>query len=135
MIKKVEHIGLAVKNLEQSKALFAKILGKAPYKDEQVASEQVGVSFFETGESKIELLEAKSDLSAIQKFIEKRGEGMHHIAFETDDILAEIERLKKEGFQFISETPKKGADGKLVVFLHPKSTGGVLIEFCQDASK
>ena len=129
---KVEHIGIAVKDLEQSNQLFAKLLGKPHYKTEQVSSEQVTTSFFQTGESKIELIESANPESAIAKFIEKRGEGMHHIAFLVNDIEAEVERLKSEGFLPISEAPKEGADNKLVFFFHPKSTNGVLIELCQE---
>lgn len=129
---KIEHLGIAVKSLETSDNLFAKLLGNSPYKQESVAREGVKTSFFMVGESKIELLEATNAESPIAKFIEKKGEGVHHIAFGVADILAEVERLKKEGFIFISETPKEGADNKLVVFLHPKSTNGVLVELCQE---
>lgn len=129
---KIEHLGIAVKNLEESKQLFSKLLGKAPYKMETVESEHVNTSFFEVGESKIELLGATSEESAIAKYIDKKGEGIHHIAFAVEDIAAEVARLKSEGFQAISEQPKRGADNKLVFFFHPKSTNGVLIELCQD---
>lgn len=128
---KVEHIGIAVKNLEASNALFKQLLGKAPYKIEEVASEHVKTSFFQTGESKIELLEASNPNSAIAKFIKKRGEGIHHIAFEVDDIYAEMKRLESEGFRLLNKTPKRGADNKLVCFVHPKSANGVLVELCQ----
>nr|WP_315032932.1 methylmalonyl-CoA epimerase [uncultured Chryseobacterium sp.] len=129
---KLEHIGIAVKSLGISDELFAKLLGKESYKQETVEREGVVTSFYETGESKIELLEASNPESPISKFIEKKGEGIHHLAFGVENILEEIKRLKKEGFQFISEEPKEGADNKLVVFLHPKSTNGVLVELCQE---
>lgn len=129
---KIEHLGIAVKSLENSDELFRKLLGKENYKQESVEREGVITSFYQTGESKIELLEATNPESPIAKFIEKRGEGVHHIAFGVENIFLEIERLKKEGFIFISEEPKEGADNKLVVFLHPKSTNGVLVELCQE---
>ena len=129
---KIEHIGIAVANLEQSNLLFEKLLGAPAYKFEEVASEGVKTSFFRSGPNKIELLEATHPESPIAKFIEKKGEGIHHIAFEVADIHAEITRLKGEGFVVINETPKKGADNKLVAFLHPKGTNGVLIELCQE---
>lgn len=129
---KIEHLGIAVKNLEQSNALFTKLFGKEPYKMEKVESEHVATSFFMMGESKIELLEATSPDSAIAKFIEKKGEGIHHIAFEVKDIYAEMKRLQNEGFKLLSEQPKNGADNKLICFLHPKDTNGVLIELCQE---
>jgi len=129
---KLEHIGIAVKSLGVSDELFEKLLGKKSYKNETVEREGVTTSFYETGESKIELLEANNSESPIAKFIEKRGEGVHHLAFGVENILKEVERLKKEGFQFIYEEPKEGADNKLVVFLHPKSTNGVLVELCQE---
>jgi len=129
---KLEHIGIAVKSLGISDDLFTKLLGKDSYKKESVEREGVVTSFYETGESKIELLEASNPESPISKFIDKKGEGIHHLAFGVENILEEIERLKKEGFQFISEEPKEGADNKLVVFLHPKSTNGVLVELCQE---
>ena len=129
---KIEHLGIAVKNIEQSNELFKKLFGKAPYKLEKVESENVSTSFFIMGESKIELVEATSPDSSIAKFIEKKGEGIHHIAFEVEDIHAEMKRLKAEGFTVLSEQPKKGADNKLICFLHPKSTNGVLIELCQE---
>lgn len=132
MLKKIEHLGIAVKDLKASNDLFEAILGKKPYKTEIVESEGVNTSFFLVGESKIELLEATKEESAIHKFIEKKGEGIHHIAFDVEDIHEEIKRLKEEGFIVLNETPKKGADNKLVAFLHPKSTNGVLIELCQD---
>lgn len=129
---KIEHIGIAVKDLETSNELFAKLLGKPHYKVEAVESEHVSTSFFQVGESKLELLHATSEQSAIYKFIEKKGEGMHHIAFAVQDIYAEVERLKAEGFQPISEAPKPGADNKLVFFFHPKTANGLLIELCQE---
>ena len=131
-MNKIEHIGIAVKNLEISDNIFEKLFGAAPYKHEEVASEGVKTSFFQVGPNKIELLEATNSDSPINKFLDKNGEGVHHIAFAVDDIYAEIERLKKEGFIIINEIPKKGADNKLVAFLHPKSTNGVLIELCQE---
>lgn len=129
---KIEHLGIAVKNLEQSNALFEKLFGAAPYKLEKVASEGVATSFFKMGESKIELLEATNSDSAIAKFIEKRGEGIHHIAFEVADIHSEMKRLRDQGFKLLSEEPKRGADNKLICFVHPKDTNGVLIELCQE---
>lgn len=129
---KIEHLGIAIKNLENSDQLFAKLLGTEPYKQEAVEREGVKTSFFMVGESKIELLEATNPESPIAKFIDKKGEGIHHIAFAVEDIKTEVERLKAEGFVFISEEPKDGADNKLVVFLHPKSTNGVLVELCQE---
>ena len=129
---KIEHIGIAIKSLETSDHLFARLLGKHSYKQESVEREGVTTSFYEVGESKIELLEATNPESPIAKFLDKRGEGVHHIAFGVENIFAEIERLRKEGFIFISEEPKDGADNKLVVFLHPKSTNGVLVELCQE---
>lgn len=131
-MNKIEHIGIAVKNLEASNQLFEKLLGVSNYKMEDVLSEGVKTSFFKTGPNKIELLEASDVDSPIAKFIEKKGEGIHHIAFEVDDIVAEIERLKTEGFTILNETPKKGADNKLVAFVHPKTANGVLVELCQE---
>ena len=128
---KIEHIGIAVKNMADSNELFRKLLGEAHYKVETVESEKVATSFFRIGESKIELLEASDPESPIAKFIEKRGEGIHHIAFEVADIRAEIERLEAEGFIPLNREPKRGADNKLVAFFHPKSSNGVLIELCQ----
>lgn len=132
MMKKIEHIGIAVKDLEKSNELFASLFGKSHYKTEEVESEGVKTSFFDIGTNKIELLEGTNKNSPISKFIAKKGEGIHHIAFAVDDIFSEVKRLKKEGFIVLNETPKKGADHKLVVFLHPKSTNGVLIELCQE---
>lgn len=129
---KVEHIGIAVKDLQSANNLFAKLFGKEHYKIESVESEGVSTSFFMMGETKIELLEATQPDSPIAKFIEKRGEGIHHIAFEVADIEAEMKRLQAEGFTLLNETPKKGADNKLICFLHPKSTNGVLVELCQE---
>lgn len=131
-MNKIEHIGIAVKDLDASNRLFSKLLGKPHYKIEEVASEGVNTSFFQVGENKIELLEATKPDSPIAKFIERKGEGIHHIAFDVTDIHAEIARLKDEGFIVLNEIPKKGADNKLVAFLHPKSTNGVLIELCQE---
>ena len=130
---KIEHIGIAVKNLENSNKLFAALLGAEHYKTEMVESEKVSTSFFKTGDSKIELLEASDPQSPIAKFIEKRGEGIHYIAFEVADIRKSMQKLKDEGFTLLNEEPKKGADNKLVCFLHPKTTNGVLIELCQEA--
>jgi len=129
---KIEHIAIAVKSLSTSIPLFEKMLGNPCYKIEEVASERVKTAFFRTGESKVELLEGIDPEGVIAKFIEKKGEGMHHIAFGVLDIMKKIDELKKEGFEFISEIPKKGADNKLIVFLHPKCTNGVLIELCQE---
>ena len=130
-MKKIDHIGIAVKNMAESNDLFHKLMGEPHYKIEVVESEKVTTSFFHVGESKIELLEASDPESPIAKFIEKRGEGIHHIAFEVDDIRAEIKRLEAEGFIALNHEPKRGADNKLVAFLHPKSSNGVLVELCQ----
>ena len=129
-MKKVEHIGIAVKSFANSVPLFEKLLKTDCYKTELVESENVNTAFFKTGETKIELLEITDPNGIIAKFIEKKGEGIHHIAFDVEDIYAEMKRLKEEGFQLLNETPKQGADNKLVCFLHPKSTGGILIELC-----
>jgi len=131
-MKKIEHIGIAVKDLELANATYKSLFGYSYYKTEAVESEGVKTSFFKCGESKIELLEATKEDSPIAKFIEKRGEGIHHIAFAVSDINSEVERLKKEGFIVLNEKPKRGEDNKWVVFLHPKSTNGVLIELCQE---
>lgn len=131
-MKKIEHIGIAVKSIEESNKLFTKLFGAEPYKQEAVESEGVMTSFFMSGPNKIELLEATHSASPISKFIEKKGEGIHHIAFEVEDIVAHMARLKAAGFQLLSDVPKKGADNKLVCFLHPKGTNGVLIELCQE---
>ena len=134
-MRKIEHIGIAVKNLQDSNIKIEKLFGAPAYKEEEVASEGVKTSFFMNGPNKIELLEATNPESPIAKFIEKKGEGIHHIAFDVENIFDEIERLKKEGFVVLNEIPKKGADNKLVAFLHPKSTNGVLIELCQEISE
>jgi len=131
-MKKIEHIGIAVKDLEVSNKVFKALFGKAHYKTEIVESEHVLTSFFKSGPNKIELLQATDNDSPIAKFIEKKGEGIHHIAFAVENIEQEIERLTREGFEFINKTPKKGADNKLIAFLHPRSTNGVLIELCQE---
>lgn len=135
MITKIEHIGIAVKNLENSNALFSKLFGKDHYKIEAVESEGVNTSFFMLGETKIELVASDRPDSAIAKFIEKRGEGIHHIAYDVDNIDDEMVRLKNEGFEFINTAPKDGADNKRIVFLHPKSTNGVLVELCEEKNK
>jgi methylmalonyl-CoA/ethylmalonyl-CoA epimerase len=131
-MRKIEHIGIAVHDLENSNELFSKLFGQASYKTEEVVSEGVKTSFFMCGPNKIELLEATNANSPIAKFLEKKGEGIHHIAFDVEDIYTEIERLKLEGFTVLNGIPKKGADNKLVAFLHPKTTNGVLIELCQE---
>ena len=130
-MNKIEHIGIAVKNLNAASKIYEQLLGIASYKTEAVESENVVTEFFRVGESKIELLQASSEDSAIYKFIERKGEGIHHVAFEVDDILLEMSRLKLEGFVLLNEKPKLGADNKLVCFVHPKSANGVLIEICQ----
>ena len=132
---KIEHIGIAVKDLEAANEVYTKLFSEAPYKTETVESEGVSTSFFKIGESKIELLEATKEDSAIAKFIAKKGEGIHHIAFAVKDINSEMERMRNEGFIVLNDAPKKGADNKLVCFLHPKSTNGVLIELCQEISE
>ena len=132
MIKKIEHVGIAVKDLEKSNKLFKKLLGQASYKMETVESENVATSFFKIGEQKIELLKSTSENSSISRFLDRRGEGMHHLALHVEDIPKEIQRLENEGFSFVSKTPVKGADNKMIVFLHPKTTNGVLIELCQE---
>ncbi|MDG4947007.1 methylmalonyl-CoA epimerase [Weeksellaceae bacterium KMM 9713] len=131
-MRKIEHLGIAVNNLEEANELYTKLLGVEPYKQESVEREGVTTSFFKVGESKIELLEASNPESPIAKFLEKRGQGIHHIAYAVDDIKAEMKRLQDEGFVLLSDEPKPGADGKVVVFLHPKSSGGVLVELCMD---
>ena len=128
----IEHIGIAVRNLESSCTIYSKLLGVKSYKQEVVSAEKVVTEFFKVGDQKIELLQATSIDSAISKFIDKRGEGIHHIAFKVHNILVEMERLKSEGFILINNEPRKGADNKLVCFVHPKGTNGVLIELCQD---
>lgn len=133
-MKKIEHLGIAVKDLEAASKIYQTLLNTAPYKKEKVESEGVTTLFFKTGESKIELLAATNSESPIAKFIAKRGEGIHHIAFAVDDIEAEIKRLQNEDFQLLNPVPKQGADNKLIAFLHPKSSHGVLVELCQDVS-
>ena len=127
----MEHIGIAVKNIAASNELFSKLFGKKPYRSEKVEREGVTTSFFQMGDTKIELLEATHPDSPIAKFIDKKGEGVHHIAYEVDDIRSEMARLEKEGFTLLNKEPQKGADNKLICFLHPKSTNGVLVELCQ----
>jgi len=131
-MQKIEHIGIAVNSLEKSIPLFEQLLGTLCYKTESITSENVNTAFFKTGDSKIELIEGSAEGSVIQQFIEKKGEGIHHIAFATENIEAEIKRLKSLGFEFIQDIPKKGADNKLICFLRPKSTNGVLVELCQE---
>lgn len=131
-MKRIEHIGIAVKDLEAANKIYTAVLGTEQYKTEIVRSEGVSTSFFKVGESKIELLAATNPDSPIAKFIEKRGEGIHHMAFYVDDLEAEIERLKAEGFRLLNEQPKPGADNKLVAFMHPKDANGVLVELCQE---
>jgi methylmalonyl-CoA/ethylmalonyl-CoA epimerase len=130
-MQKVEHIGIAVKSLKSSIPLFEKLLNSSCYKTEQVESEKVSTAFFKLGETKIELLESFDEHGVIARFIEKKGEGIHHVAFEVSDIRAEMDRLKEQGFTVLNETPQRGADDKLVCFLHPKTTNGVLVELCQ----
>ncbi len=131
-MEKIEHIGIAVKNLAEAEKTYTALLGVAPYKREAVESEHVTTLFFKVGETKIELLEATSPESAIAKFIERKGEGIHHIAYAVTDIVAEMKRLKEQGLVLLNEAPKKGADNKLICFVHPKSAGGVLTELCQE---
>lgn len=131
-MKKIEHIGIAVNNLKEANKLYSTLLNTSPYKEEEVESEGVITSFFEVGESKIELLAATREDSPIAKYIKKKGEGIHHIAFYVDNIESEIARLQKEGFVLLNDSPKKGADNKKIAFLHPKSAHGVLIELCED---
>ncbi len=131
-MKKIEHLGIAVKNMGDSNALFEKLLGVAPYKQEEVVSEGVNTSFFQNGPNKIELLASTNPNGPIAKFLEKKGEGIHHVAFEVEDIVAEMARLKSEGFTLLNEKPKKGADNKWVAFVHPKTANGVLVELCQE---
>ena len=135
MIKRIEHLGIAVDSIEESLRLYEALLGTSAYKSEIVESEGVKTAFFKVGESKIELLEATNSDSAIAKYLSKNRQGFHHVAFEVDDIHSEIERLKKEGFQLIHQTPKDGADNKQIAFLHPKSTAGLLVELCQEKSE
>lgn len=131
-MRKIEHIGIAVKDLTQADSLYEKLLGAPPYKHEEVKSEHVTTSFFRIGPNKIELVQSDNPESAISKFIAKRGEGLHHIAFDVPDIKAEMARLQAEGFRLLSDEPKIGADNKLICFVHPKSANGVLIELCQE---
>lgn len=133
-MRKIEHLGIAVKNIEESAKIYEALLGNKCYKIEEVVSEHVKTAFYQIGESKIELLEATDESSPIHKFIAKKGPGIHHIAFDVEDIYAEIERLKAEGFQLINDVPKNGADNKIIAFLHPKSTDGILVELCQEKS-
>ncbi len=135
MILKIEHLGIAVNDMKTANALFESLLGTSHYKVEEVASEGVSTSFFKVGDAKIELLEATNESSQIAKFISKKGEGIHHIAFEVDDIIQTMNDLKGRGFQLLSDVPKDGADNKLICFLHPKSTNGVLVELCQEKKK
>jgi methylmalonyl-CoA/ethylmalonyl-CoA epimerase len=130
-MKKIEHIGIAVKNIKTANDQYSKILSTTPYKEEEVESESVVTSFFKMGETKIELLQATDEQSAIARFINKRGEGIHHIAFEVNDIYQEMERFRSMGFQLLNDQPKRGADNKLICFIHPKEAHGVLIELCQ----
>ena len=129
---KIEHIGIAVNSLEQSIPLFEKLLNISCYKTEQISNENVNTAFFQKGETKIELLESTTEDGIIKKYIDKKGEGIHHIAFDVEDIYAEMNRLKNEGFILLNEQPKNGADNKLVCFLHPKSTNSILVELCQE---
>jgi len=131
-MKKIEHIGIAVSDIEKSNKVFEKIFGKENYKSEKVESEGVVTSFFQIGENKIELVSATNEDSPIAKYLSKNREGMHHIAFDVEDIEKEMERLQNEGIRILSDEPKKGADNKLICFLHPKDTNGVLIELCQE---
>lgn len=131
-MKKIEHIGIAVKNIEEANKTYEMLLGTSSYKKEEVESEGVITSFFQVGDSKIELLGATTPESPIARFLEKKGEGIHHIAFHVDDIFSEIKRLEQEGFKMINTEPKNGADNKLIAFLHPKSSNGVLVELCQE---
>jgi methylmalonyl-CoA/ethylmalonyl-CoA epimerase len=128
---RVEHIGIAVRDMAESQKLFESLLGTPCYKKEAVESENVTTAFFQKGETKIELLESTDPAGVIAKFIDKKGEGLHHIAFEVEDIKAEMERLKREGFKLLMEEPKRGADNKLICFVHPRSANGVLLELCQ----
>ncbi len=132
MIRKIEHLGIAVKERNKAESVFQKLLDAEPYKQEEVGSENVNVSFFQVGESKLEFLEGTDESSAISQYIEKKGEGIQHMAFEVDDIHYEMERLGNAGFEILNDQPKEGADNKLICFLHPKQTNGVLVELCQD---
>ena len=135
MLGKIEHLGIAVKDLDAANEVYSKLLGRPPYKEEAVGSEHVTTSFFRSGENKIELLAATHEDSAIAKFIEKKGEGIHHVAFAVEDIHAELARLKAEGFKILTDPPKRGADNKLIAFVHPKSSNGVLVELCQEITE
>ncbi|MBI2967490.1 MAG: methylmalonyl-CoA epimerase [Bacteroidetes bacterium] len=135
MVIKIDHIGIAVRTLEQASPLFEKLLGEKPFKSEEVHSEGVNVSFFRCGETKIELLESSMPGSTLEKFLVRKGEGVHHIAFETDNIKEEMARMKEAGFSLLHEEPRIGADNKLVCFIHPKSAGGLLVEICQERDK
>lgn len=132
MVKRIEHLGIAVKDMEAANRLFTALLGTGPYKTESVESEKVLTSFFKVGESKVELLESTDETGPIARFLEKRGEGIHHVAFEVENIHESMKELKKQGFQLLNDEPKRGADNKLICFLHPKSTRGVLVELCQE---
>ncbi len=132
MIKKIEHLGIAVESIQESLKVYETLLGTSCYKLEEVESEGVKTAFLQIGESKIELLEATNPESPIAKFLGKKGKGIHHIAFDTDDIEKDLERLKNEGFELIHQSPKDGADNKIIAFLHPKSTDGILVELCQE---
>lgn len=129
---RIEHLGIAVKNLDEAEKIYAALLGSPSYKREKVESEMVTTSFFKVGDNKVELLESTDNQSAISKFIERKGEGIHHVAFEVDDIHAEMQRLKNMGFTLLNDVPKRGADNKLICFVHPKSAHGVLVELCQE---
>jgi len=132
MLINIEHIGIAIRNIQEANNLYTRLLGVAPYKEEYVESEHVSTSFFRINQTKVELLQAADSESAIAKFIERRGEGIHHIAFETDDLDKEIERLSTQGFEILKGFPKPGADNKMVAFLHPRDTTGVLVELCME---
>ncbi|MDW8393155.1 MAG: methylmalonyl-CoA epimerase [Chitinophagales bacterium] len=131
-MNKIEHLGIAVRNLREAEAVFERLLGAGPYKRETVESERVTTSFFRMGESKVELLEATDPQSVIARYLERRGEGLHHVAFAVGDIRAEMQRLKQAGFTLLSDEPRAGADNKWVCFVHPKDCNGVLVELCQD---
>ena len=133
-MNKIEHLGIAVRDLSKAQEVFNLLLGKESYKMESVERENVNTLFYQLGESKIELLESTDPDGTIAKFIDKRGEGFHHVAIAVDDIIAEMQRLKNAGFELLSEEPKAGADNKLICFLHPRSTGGLLVELCQERS-
>lgn len=132
MLTNIEHIGIAVRDIQASNLIFSKLFAQPPYKEETVESEAVTTSFFQINQTKIELLQSLTPEGTIAKFIQKRGEGIHHIAFEVDNIVSEMARLQEEGFTLLHPTPKRGADNKLVCFLHPKETNGVLVELCQE---